>query len=438
MPALLEAAARRLGLLGLPPEARRIVLVRGMRSFADGFSGLAMPLYLLALGYDAFEVGVISTVTLIGSAASTLVVGMVAHRYDRRLLLLAAALTMAATGIGLAGFEALWPLLVVAAVGTFNPSAGDVSFFIPVEQSLLGDVAAPERRTATFALFSLVGAVAVALGSLFIGVVDWLAPRLGLVETLKGLFLLYGLVGALAFAIYRRLPPLAAAGGARPRQALGPSRGRVVRLALLFSLDSFAGGFVLRPLLALWLFERFDISVVAAGTVFFWSSLLSASSYPLSAWLARRIGLVNTMVFTHLPANVLLMLVPLMPEAWLAVALLLLRSPLSTMDVPARTSYVIAVVTPPERAAAASLTAVPRSLASAASPALGGYLFALSPFGWPLVLAGALKIAYDLLLLRGFGRVKPPEEAVGPRTRSAGDSEARSSLPPAPPGPSRR
>ncbi len=402
--------ARRLGLGGVPPVARRLLLVRALRGFGDSFVSLAMPIYLLALGYDAFHVGVISTATLVGSAALTLVVGMVAHRHDRRLLLQAATLIMVATGLGFAGLDGFWPLLVVAVLGTFNPSVGDASFFIPIEQSLMGDTAAPERRTAMFALYSLTGALAVALGSLFIGVVDWLSPRLGLVETIKGLFLLYALLGVAAFTIYRRLPPQAPTAEAAPKTALGPSRDRVVHLAALFSLDAFAGGFVLRPLLALWLLETFDMPIVAAGTVFFWSSLLSACSYPLSAMLARRIGLINTMVFTHLPSNVLLMLVPLMPSAWLVVALLLLRAPLSTMDVPARTSYIMAVVTPPERAAAASFTAVPRTIASALSPTFAGYLFALSPFGWPLVVAGALKIVYDLLLLRGFGRLKPPEE----------------------------
>jgi predicted MFS family arabinose efflux permease len=186
----------------------------------------------------------------------------------------------------------------------------------------------------------------------------------------------------------------------------------VYTLSALFSLDAFGGGFVVQSLLALWLFQRFELSVAAAGTIFFWTGVLSAGSYLVAARLAQRLGLINTMVYTHLPSNVLLMLVPFMPSLPLALALLFARSALSQMDVPTRNSYVMAVVPPAERAAAASVTAVPRSLASAASPLLSGYLLGLSTFGWPLVIAGVLKGTYDLLLLRMFARVKPPEEGT--------------------------
>lgn len=393
----------------VPPAARRILVVRALRGFGDGFVSLSMPVYLTALGYDATAVGLLSTATLVGSGAMTLLVGLVAHRLDRRLLLLLAAACMAATGLGFAGFEALLPLVVVAVLGTFNPSAGDVSVFLPLEQSLMGDAAPPGRRTDLFALFSLVGALSIACGALFVGVVDWLSPRLGLLATLKGLFLLYAALGGGAFLVYRGLTPSAAVAKTAPA-GLRESRSKVIRLAALFSLDAAAGGLVLRALLVLWMFERFHISVAAAGAIFFWVGLASAVAYPVSAALARRIGLVNTMVFTHLPSNLLLILVPFMADVWLAVALLVVRGFLSVMDVPARTSYVMAMVAPAERAAAASFTAVPRSLASALTPALAGYLLALSTFGWPLVLAGALKIVYDLMLLQGFRHLKPPEE----------------------------
>ena len=191
---------------------------------------------------------------------------------------------------------------------------------------------------------------------------------------------------------------------------LGPSRRIVFTLAALFSLDSFGGGFFVQSLLALWLFDHFGLSLTAAGSLFFWSGLLSAFSYPVAVRLARRIGLVNTMVFTHLPSNVCLMLVPFAPTLGIAIALLLIRSTLSQMDVPARTSYVMAVVTPPERPAAASITSAPRSIAGAASPILAGYLLGLSSFGWPLVIGGGLNSLYDLLLLFMFRKVRPPEE----------------------------
>jgi len=227
------------------------------------------------------------------------------------------------------------------------------------------------------------------------------------------MFLVYAFLAAIAFMIYRQLKSPAEAPVSDPASApLGPSRRVVFTLAALFSLDSFGGAFFVQSLLALWLFEHFGLSLTAAGSLFFWSGLLSAFSYPVAVRLARRIGLVNTMVFTHLPSNACLMLVPFAPTLGIAIALLLIRSSLSQMDVPARTSYVMAIVTPPERPAAASVTAAPRSLAGAASPVLAGYLLGLSSFGWPLVIGGSLNSLYDLLLLFMFRRVRPPEEQV--------------------------
>jgi MFS family permease len=195
---------------------------------------------------------------------------------------------------------------------------------------------------------------------------------------------------------------------------LGPSRAVVYRLAALFSLDAFAGGFIVQSLLALWLFQRFELSLAAAGSFFFWSSVLSAFSYPVAARLAKRVGLVNTMVFTHIPSSICLILAAFAPDLATVVALLLVRSALSQMDVPTRTSYVMAVVTPAERTAAAGVTAVPRSLASSLSPALSGVLLASSFSGLPLVICGGLKIVYDLALLMSFRHIKPPEERAPP------------------------
>jgi MFS family permease len=228
-------------------------------------------------------------------------------------------------------------------------------------------------------------------------------------------FVLYAALGGMVLLLYRRLPR-ATSGGSEPvpAQPLGPSRRIVLLLAVLFSLDSLAGGFVVQSLLALWLFERFGLSLTTTGMIFFWAAVLSALSYFAAAWISERIGLVNTMVFTHLPANICLVLTPFAPTLWAAVALLLVRAALSQMDVPTRTSYVMAVVTPGERAAAASVTAVPRSLAAAASPMLAGSLLATSGFGWPLVIGGGLKIVYDLLLLAMFRNVRPPGERTVP------------------------
>jgi predicted MFS family arabinose efflux permease len=262
-----------------------------------------------------------------------------------------------------------------------------------------------------FARYSLVGALAGAGGSLAAALPDLVTP-LGVsqIAAIKFMFVLYACLGLLGGLCYRRIPRRASAPDRPTAIALGPSRRIVYKLAALFSLDAFAGGFVVQSLLALWLFERFDLSLAAAGAFFFWSGVLSALSFPVAAWLSKRIGLVNTMVFTHIPSSIALILAAFAPTLSTALALLMIRSALSQMDVPTRSSYVMAVVTEAERAAAASLTSVPRSLAAAISPMLAGALFAASFRAWPLVICGSLKIAYDLLLLAQFRRLKPPEE----------------------------
>jgi MFS family permease len=353
----------------------------------------------------------VATATLVGSSALTLLVGFIAHRFRARPLLSSAALLMVATGGGFVLVQGFWPLLIIAFVGTLNPSSGDVSVFLPLEQSVLPQTVSARERTALFARYSLVGSLVAAAGALAAGVPDLLAVRglLPVSQALQGMFVLYGLLGLIALGLYNRLSP--ALGEPQPKRApLVQSRRIVYTLAALFALDSLGGGFVVQSLLALWLFQRFDLSVATAGTIFFWTGVLSAGSYLVAVRLAQRFGLVNAMVFTHLPSNLLLLAVPFMPTLPLAILLLLARSALSQMDVPTRNSYVMAIVAPQERAAAASVTSVPRSLAQGLSPLLSGYLLGLSTFGWPLVLAGALKAAYDLLMLAMFARVRPPEE----------------------------
>jgi MFS family permease len=393
-------------------DAAVILAARGLRAFADGFVSVILPVYLAALGLDALHIGAISTATLLGSAALTLSVGLVAYRVRRRRVLFAASLVMAATGLGFAWFHSFWPLVLVAVIGTLNPSNGDVSVFLPVEQALLPQTVSDKMRTALFARYALAGSLLGAMGSLAAAVPSLLHDRasMDMLQSLQAMFVLYGVIGLLAFLLYRGLSPSIDDRASRPEAPLGESKGRVYTLAGLFSIDAFGGGFIVQSLLALWLFERFHLSLAAAGTIFFWSGLLTAMSYLIAARLAGRFGLINTMVFSHLPANVFLMLMPLMPSLPLALALLMARSLLSQMDVPTRTSYVMAVVTPAERPAAAGVTSVPRSLASAASPLLSGYMLGLSSFGWPLIVAGGLKAIYDLLLLAMFAKVRPPEE----------------------------
>jgi MFS family permease len=398
---------------GTTPDARRLLTARGLRAFGDGFVSVLLPVFLLGLGLDEFQIGAVATATLVGSAALTLLIGLVAHRYRVRPLLLSASVLMAATGVAFVLVHDFWPLLLVAFVGTLNPSSGDVSVFLPLEQSVLPRTTAAEQRTNLFARYSLIGSLVGAAGALFAAVPQAVATRTGFstAQALQAIFVVYGFLGLVSLLVYRGLSPSLEL----PYEARAPlreSRRVVYALSTLFSLDAFGSGFVVQSLLALWLFQRFDLSVAAAGTIFFWTGVLSAGSYLVAARLAQRLGLINSMVFTHLPSNVLLLLVPFMPTLPLALAMLFARSALSQMDVPTRNSYVMAVVPPAERPAAASVTAVPRSLASAASPLLSGYLLGISTFGWPLVVAGLLKGTYDLLLLRMFARVKPPEEAA--------------------------
>jgi MFS family permease len=400
------------------PAIRRLLAAKALRGFADGYVALLLPAWLLERGFTPLQVGVIATTTLAGSGLATLGVGWIAHRYHYRALLLAATGLMAATGLGFAAVEDYAPLLLVAFVGTLNPSSGDVSVFLPLEHAFLSRVVSDRDRTPAFARYSLVGALAGAAGSLAAGLPVLLAriPGVDSRAALQAMFVLYAVIAAAAGLVYRGLPRSegAASPGAR-HAALGRSRTRVYTLAALFSVDAFAGGLVVQSMLALWLYQRHGLSPVAAGTIFFWTGLLSAASFMVAAPVARRIGLVNTMVYTHIPAGICLVLIPFAASLPAVVALLLVRAALSQIDVPTRSSYVMAIVTPEERPAAASATSVPRSLAAAASPFLAGWMLGVSAFGWPLVAAGALKIAYDLLLLITFRDVRPPEEEVSGR-----------------------
>jgi MFS family permease len=388
-----------------------LLCARAFRDFGDGFVAVLLPAYLLALGLGPLQVGVIATTALLGSALLTLAIGFLGARHDHRRLLLAAAGLMIATGVAFALVHNYAILLVVAFAGTANPSAGSVSIFVPLEHAVLARAAASKERTKIFARYSLVGALAGAGGSLAAALPDVISP-LGLSQltALKLMFVLYACLGVVGGLFYQRIPPRAPSSEPAAATALGPSRRIVYKLAALFSLDAFAGGFVVQSLLALWLFQRFDLSLAEAGVFFFWSGVLSAFSFPVAAWLSRRIGLVNTMVFTHIPSSIALLLAAIAPTLHVALALLLVRAALSQMDVPTRSSYVMAVVTEAERAAAASLTSVPRSLAAAVSPMLAGALFAASFTAWPLVICGGLKIVYDVLLLIQFRHMKPPEE----------------------------
>ena len=406
----------RLTVLLIPEGVERgaliLLVARGLRGMCDGFIAVLLPGYLLALGFGQPAVGLISTTTLFGSAFATVLVGLAGNRFAPRFLLRLAAALMMATGLAFAGLSSLWPLLIVAFVGTLNPSSGDVSLFLPLEYARLAESATGDARTALFARYSLVGALSAALGALAAGLPDWITAHSTIpsLTAMRAMFVVYSTTGLIVWVLYRRLPARHSTADA-PRVPLGPSRGIVTRLALLFSVDAFAGGLLVNSLLTLWLIQRFGLSLGAAGQFFFWAGLLSAGSQLAAAPLSRRIGLLNTMVFTHIPSSVCLIAAAFAPSLALTLALLLVRSALSQMDVPTRSAYVMSVVTPGERPAAASFTAVPRSLAAAVAPTLSGVLLGLGWLGAPLVACGALKIAYDLSLLYAFRQVRPEGES---------------------------
>jgi MFS family permease len=387
-----------------------LYLARGLRGFGDGFAIIVLPAYMTALGYDAAAVGLVATASLLGTALLTLCVGWIAPRHDLRALLIFGAGLTAATGLAFPNVEHFVLIALVAFVGTINPSGGDLGVLVPLEHAVLAKGASDAGRTQVFARYSLVGALCTAAGSLAATVPDVLTAHGATpLAAFRLMFYAYAALGIASALLYRRLPHAQGEDKA-PSAPLGPSRKTVYRLAALFSIDAFAGGFIAQSLLVLWLFERFDLSLSAAGLFFFWSSTLGAFSFPVAAWIARRVGLVNTMVFTHIPSSIFLILAAFAPNLYVALALLLLRAALSQMDVPTRTSYVMAVVTPPERPAAAGVTAVPRSLASSISPAISGLLLTTAFTGLPLILCGTLKIAYDIALLFSFRHIKPPEE----------------------------
>jgi MFS family permease len=393
-----------------PRSVRLLFFARGVRGFGDGFAVIILPAYLSTLGYDPIAVGIVATGSLLGTALLTLVVGVIAPRFDLRTLLLWGAGVMAGTGLAFPVAQQLVPIAIVAFIGTINPSSGDLGVLVPLEHAMLARGASDQDRTKIFARYSLIGALTMAAGSLAASFPDLLvADGFVRLDALRLMFFVYAALGVVSALLYRRLPHARA--DEQHHAPLGPSRGTVYKLAALFSIDAFAGGFIAQSLLALWLFNQFGLSLSAAAVFFFWSGTLSAFSYPVATWIAKRCGLVNTMVFTHIPSSLFLILAPFAPNLYTALGLLLLRSALSQMDVPTRTSYVMAVVTPPERPAAASITAAPRSLASSISPALAGVLLTSALPGLPLVICGTLKIAYDIALLFSFRHIKPPEES---------------------------
>jgi MFS family permease len=382
-----------------------------------GALGVILVLYLAAAGLDAGQIGLLLTLTLVGDTLISLYLTTHADRIGRRRTLALGALLMAAAGVVFAGSTGFVVLLVAATLGVLSPSGSEVGPFLPIEQAALTEVTPAERRTSIYAWYNLTGSVATAVGALVAGLVVGALRGAGWseVDAYRLILLSYAIRGLILIPIVRSVSPAVEVAPADTsiarRLGLHKSRGVVARLASLFALDAFAGGLIIQSLLAYWFHQRFGLPVEALGAIFFGANLLAAVSALAAARIAARIGLINTMVFTHLPSNLLLMLVPLMPTVELAIIVLLARFSISQMDVPTRQSYTMAVVEPDERSAAAGVTGIARTTGAALSPLIAAPLFAAGGLAAvPFFLAGGLKIVYDLALWRAFRQRQPPEE----------------------------
>lgn len=390
------------------------------RLFAYGALSIVFVLHLEALGLDGPAVGALLTLTLLGDAAISLWLTTHADRLGRRRTLMIGAVLMVAGGAAFL-LTSRFELLVAAAIaGVISPNGKEIGPFLSIEQAALTQLLPDGERTRAFARYNLAGSLAAAFGALAGGWgTAWLiGTGWSEADAYRAVVAGYAVAGGVLALVFTRLSPVietvASPGGGdrRLRFGLHRSGGIVLRLSALFGLDAFAGGFILQSVVAWWLHARFGADAASLGSLFFGASLLAAFSALLAYRIAARIGLVNTMVFTHLPSNVLLILVPLMPTLPLAAALLLVRASISQMDVPTRQSYTMAVVDPDERSAAAGVTTIVRSIGAALAPAVGG-AFLMTGSGAPFFIAGALKIAYDLALFRMFRTVRPPEERGG-------------------------
>jgi MFS family permease len=403
------------------PDLPLLFATRSLRMLAYGGVSIILALYLKEIGLPDRAIGLLVTLTMVGDTIVSLWLTTRADRFGRRRTLVVGAILMAAAGAAFVSTTAFVPLLVAATIGVISPNGKEVGPFLAVEQAALAGVIADARRTSVFAWYALCGSLAVALGNqLGGGIVDLLHRHgLALANAYRAVLLGYAIVGVMLAILFARLGPAVEAARAIVSESpvklflgLHRSRAMVMRLSALFALDAFAGGFIMDAFLAVWLYTRWHVRLASLGAIFLVANVLAALSALAAARIARRFGLINTMVFTHLPSNVLLMLVPLAPDVRLAVALLWMRFSISQMDVPTRQSYTMAVVAPDERSAASGITGVARSIGAGLSPVLVGLMFSKTALlDAPLYLAGGLKIVYDLLLYRAFVTVKPPEEA---------------------------
>jgi MFS family permease len=401
--------------VGTVSDRRLLLVSRSVRLFAYGGLSVVLVFYLTALGFTTSQVGLLLTLTLVGDTVVSLLLTTRADRLGRRRMLVIGALLMAAAGLLFAISSSFVILLLAGTIGVISPSGNEVGPFLPIEQAALAHVVEPQQRTSVFAWYTLAGAFATAAGSLGVGaLLHWLqATAASPLRSYRIVVLLYAAAGSLLAVLFTKLSRSVEVVDANRTSLLGLDRSRntVLKLAGLFALDSFAGGFVVQSFAAYWFYLRFGVSAASLGAIFFGANVLAGISALLASRLAARFGLVETMVFTHLPSNVLLILVPLMPTLPLAVAVLFARFSISQMDVPTRQSYLMAVVTPQERSAAAGVTGVARTTGAAIAPAFAGLLFARPALiNAPFYIAGTLKIVYDLLVYRGFVKVPAVDE----------------------------
>ncbi len=404
-------------------DARLILSMRGLRSLAYGMLAVLLGVALSTEGISPVAIGILITVSLAGDMVGTYMIGIAADGWGRRRTLALLALLMATTGM-IFGLTTFYPLLLVAAFfGTLGITASETAPFLPIDQSMIVQISMPEHRTTLFARYNLVASFSVAVGALSAGLPGLLAlVGLPLATGMRLLFGVYAMLALIVAMLSLRLSPRVEAPRRAPIQAkstwqrlvppLGRSRGIVMGLAGLFCVDALAGGLVVQSLMVLFFHLRFGVSLVWLSALFFGANLLSALSFLVAVPLARRFGLLNTMVFTHLPSNVLLILIAFAHTFPVAAMILLLRQLLSQMDVPTRQAYTMAVVAQEERIAAASVTSLARSVGSATSPVFAGLLLqgALLVLGLPFILAGMLKSAYDLALWSIFRRVRLKDE----------------------------
>jgi MFS family permease len=387
-------------------NSRAILATRGMRAVGDGLLSASLSPLLIARGFNGRTIGLITTATLLGSAVNLILVSRFAHVLRPRRVLLAMSVLMAVTGFVFASTGVLAVLLLIAVIGPLNPSSGDVSPFLSAEQTIVGSAYEGSARTRALARFALVASAGASAGAFLAGPIAHLGRSLGFSATNGIAFapFVYGAIGIAVIPIYLTSMRVHTSIAVSKPGRLGPSRPIIVRLTAVFALDSAGGGMVVNTIIALWLKRRFDFSLGRIGVVLGLMSLASAASALLAPKLSARFGLVETMALTHAPANVLVIAAAFAPNPQLAVACLGVRALLSQLDVPPRVAFVMSLVTPEERSAASAFTNLPRSIATASTPLLGGWLLTKSTFGWPLVIGGVMKLAYDALLWTKFRR----------------------------------